>query len=253
MLEKPILIFSNYCKFSNHFLETLKQYPDLYNSIVMLNIDVDPNTKRRPEVFYQIQQALDTKITKVPTIITPDSQILIDTNAFKWLEYNIIKLQELLQQQKEETKKEVEDDTELEGFNANEMTSFSDNYASLDTNPNVQSYKHYEDGKLNDDNYLQTNKAWDPNNKTTNGFLDELETNTNTNSNTFTNRQSINLQPQRQNINFADPNFGLAGKLNVNQKHSKGTGKSKELDSKLEDLLHAREETDAMLNTRRKI
>lgn len=275
MFEKPIVIYSDYCVYSKNFLQTLMKYPELFESFIRMNIDVDPRTKQRPKSFYQIQQMLDIKITKVPTLITPNAQyILSDVEAFKWLEYQIKLL--------------TDTSGELQAFNPNEMSSFSDNYATYGStdlcDAKEQSFKFYKEGRLTDDNYLNTNKGWDPNSTKTNGFLNDLESSSpkmdfaskknereyfdnvrtknssqgqpqfnvkdqyiqNNQTSAFSQRRE-NFTSQRSNINFTDANFGLSGQLNSNHKTSE---KSKELDSRLQQLMNDREKVDASLNQR---
>lgn len=281
MFEKPIVIYSDYCVYSKNFLQTLMKYPDLFNSFIRMNIDVDPKTKRRPQAFYQIQEVLDIKITKVPTLITPNAQyILSDVDAFKWLEYQVKLL--------------TDTSGELQPFNPNEMMSFSDNYADYGStdlcDAKEQSFKFYQNGRLTDDNFLNTNKTWDPNNSgKTNGFLNDLEKSTSNmdyaakqnerqyfddmrqkdkgavqinmrdqyiqqsnNSSQFNVQQRQNIPQQRMggNINFMDSNFGLAGQLGGNSSNMKVSAKSKEVDMKLQQLMSDRENIDSELNQR---
>jgi hypothetical protein len=263
------------------------KYPDLYDSFIRMNIDTDPSTKKRPKAFYQIQDVLDIKITKVPTLITPNAEyVLSDVDAFKWLEYQVKLLSDT--------------SGELQPFNPNEMGSFSDNYSSFGStdlcDAKEQSFKFYKDGKLTDDNYLNTSKTWDPNNSDkTNGFLNELETsnpemdyntkqserqyfdqmcgkrnngNGNGNGNVKMNMKDQYIQEnngsskfntqQRQNIpqqningkiNFTDPNFGLSGKMGSGSGNGM-SGKGKEMDIKLQKLMEDREMVDVELNRR---
>lgn len=283
IFKKPLLIFSEYCRYSHNFLQILIKHPDLYNSFIRMNIDVNPATKKRPDMFFKIQQILNRKISKVPTIITPGAEhILSDEDAFKWLEFQINHLN-----------KQISKETELVAFNPNEMVSFSDNYAkvgSTDLNEaSDQSYTFYVNEKLPNDNYLGTDKSWAPNSDKTNGFLNDLESSSqnidysslqserqyfddhqqkqrstlgninfkdNNNSQSKINTQDINSfsknrqEPtiSRQAINFTDPSFGLAGKLNNGNKMSV---KTKDLDNKLSLLQKDREMMDNTLQQRR--
>ena len=247
MFEKPILIYSDYCVYCKNFLETLMKYPDLYNSFIRMNIDIDVQTKRRPKAFYQLQEILNIKITKVPTLITPNAEhILSDVDAFKWLEYQI----KLLSNTSDE----------VLPFNPNEMISFSDNYSNLGStdlyDAKEQSFKFFKDGQLNDDNYLNTTKTWDP--KNTNGFLNDLEKSTpnmdlsskqnerqyfdnirgkTTNTNPMQARQ---MNPQ--NINFTDANL-FSNNYNKDGRSIKG----KEVDMKLQQLMNDRDKIDSEL------
>ena len=255
MTDKPILIYSDHCEFSQNFIKILVQYPDLFNSFIRVNIDIQPNTKSRPKVFYQLQESLNTKITKVPTVITVNGKILSDKDAFKWLE-NTIK--EITQHQ-------------LSGF---EISSLSDNYSEFGSTDICDSKsKNYGifDKEGIDDNYLKTSKGWDPSqNGKTNGFLNELEKmsdsdfttkqserlsfDTNRQQNQQQNYQQQNYQPQnqqqnqqRKNIDFTSPNFGMVGQLNQSLNISQ---KQKDTDSRLEKLMLEREETNNILNQR---
>ena len=106
----------------------LMKYPDIYNTFIRMNIDVNPQTKQRPANFYKIQEQLNKKIVRVPTIIVTDknSEVLLlsDKDAFRWLDFQV-------NLKKQETKG-------ITGFNINEMGSFSDGYSSFDKN-NTQS------------------------------------------------------------------------------------------------------------------
>lgn len=279
MFDKPIVIYSDYCVYSKNFIKTLMKYPELYDSFIRMNIDVDPSTKKRPKAFFQIQDVLEIKITKVPTLITPNAQyVLSDVDAFKWLEYQVKLL--------------TDTSGELQPFNPNEMGSFSDNYSSFGStdlcDAKEQSFKFYKDGKLTDDNYLNTSKTWDPNNSDkTNGFLNELEKSNsemdyntkqserqyfdqmrgkkdngnaqmnmkdqyiqeNNSSSRFNTQQREHIPQQRMNgnINFTDPNFGLSGQMGSGNGMS---GKGKEMDMKLQKLMEDREIVDFELNKR---
>jgi thiol-disulfide isomerase/thioredoxin len=253
MFEKPILIYSDYCVYCKNFLETLMKYPDLYNSFIRMNIDVDLYTKRRPQAFYKIQEVLNTKISKVPTLITPNAEhILSDVDAFKWLEYQIKLLSN------------TSDD--ILPFNPNEMISFSDNYSNLGStdlyDAKEQSFKFFQDGQLRDDNYLNTTKTWDPKGNNTNGFLNDLEKSTPTInlSTKQTERQYFdnirgkgseqfkNNSGRTQNINFMDAN--LFSSNNNNNNNNKNSLKSKEVDMKLQQLMNDRDKIDTELNRR---
>lgn len=135
LFDKPILIYSNYCIHSRNFLQSLMKHKDIHDVFNKLNIDVNPETKRRPDIFYTIQQQLKRKIERVPTIIVKTSEailVLSDKDAFKWLDYQV-----------------SQNTPELVGFNPNEMESFSDNYSKFGsthindaTEQNFTFYKH---------------------------------------------------------------------------------------------------------------
>lgn len=286
MFDKPIFIYSDYCVYSTNFLKTLMKYPDLYNSFIRMNIDVIPESRQRPKAFYQMQDALGVKITKVPTVITPNAQyILSDVDAFKWLEHQVKLL--------------TDTSEDLQPFNPTEMTSFSDNYANFGStdlcDAKSQSFRFLQsDGgtsKLTGDNYLNTSKTWDPRESgKTNGFLNDLETTTSDvnldnkqserdffdkmrNNNTNTNNSQIDMKDQyvqntnnsskvntqqrhdvpRQrmngNINFTDANFGMSGQLSKNGGSGK-SNKENEIDTKLQQLMKDREGVNIELTNR---
>jgi hypothetical protein len=141
IFERPILIFSNYCKYSNLFLENIVQYPELFDLFIRVNIDVDPETAERPAIFYEIQKILQYNITSVPTIIIENGEyVLSGKEAFSWLEFQINKLN-TLNENNENPVPETNYES-LEAFNPLEMGSFSDGYASIDdTIPKSQSFK----------------------------------------------------------------------------------------------------------------
>lgn len=117
MFDRPILFFSEYCIHSTNFINALMKHPDFFNEFVRICIDVDPQTKQRPQIFYQIQQQLDIKITEVPTLITPGPEyVLAGSDAFDWLNLQL-------------GNSKNESDS-LQGFNPIEMGSFSDSYST---------------------------------------------------------------------------------------------------------------------------
>lgn len=123
MVKKPIIIYSQQCQHSNVFLEGLRKHPTLFKNFVKINIDAtrNPRTNKmeRPAIFYDLQKFLNHRINKVPTIIVDKGEyILTDKEAFKWLEFNIIK-----------------DKSKIDGFNQAEMNAFSDKYADFGSTP----------------------------------------------------------------------------------------------------------------------
>jgi hypothetical protein len=122
MFERPILIYSDYCIHSTNFINGLMKNPEIFDIFIRVNIDIDPNTRQRPEAFYQIQNVLQHKIAEVPTIIIDNGNgILSGVEAFQWLEYQLNR----------------ETAEELTPFNPVEMGSFSDSYSTYGSdNPN---------------------------------------------------------------------------------------------------------------------
>ena len=44
---KPILVYSDFCNYSNKFLQLLKVHQNLFETCIKLNIDVDSRTKKK--------------------------------------------------------------------------------------------------------------------------------------------------------------------------------------------------------------
>jgi hypothetical protein len=123
LFEKNILFYSDYCIHSTNFINNLLQQEELFESFVKINIDVDQTTRKRPAIFYTVQEQLNFKISEVPTVIVDNANyILSGLEAFKWLEYHLKKI--------EEEKKD------LVAFNPNEMGAFSDSYSPLGSDGN---------------------------------------------------------------------------------------------------------------------
>lgn len=127
MFDRPVLIYSDYCIHSTNFINGLMKHPEVYEVFIRVNIDVDPTTRQRPEVFYQIQNVLQYKIQEVPTVILPNAEhILTGAEAFKWLEYQL---------------SEQNRSVELTPFNPVEMGSFSDSYSTYGSNNTTEDAK----------------------------------------------------------------------------------------------------------------
>jgi hypothetical protein len=139
MFERPILIYSNYCPHSQNFINSLIKVPQLFESFVRINIDINPETNTRNPVFYDIQEILKFKITDVPTIIVDNGNyVLFGEEAFKWLEYNINRGSNVNVENPKDGNVGVGNagvgnagvgSDVLEGFNPIEMGSFSDMYS----------------------------------------------------------------------------------------------------------------------------
>jgi hypothetical protein len=272
LFERPILIYSDYCPHSDNFIKILMRHPNLFKDFIRMNIDVNPETKKRPQIFYQIQQELNQKITKVPTIIVNENSqlyILSDKDAFKWLDYK--------------TKPKREES--LTPFNPNEMGSFSDMYSKFGStelnDATEQNYKFYQevDGQrflpgedfycsgpiqgpesFKESDEISSNKTFENIQAERSNFEQEIQQN-------IQNTGNVNITPQsssqdkinnydynskvnkykqessllrgssnQQKIDFTNPQFGLAGSLNNGQRQPVSS-KQKDLDAKLQQLL----------------
>lgn len=214
MFERPILFYSEYCIHSTNFINVLIKHQELCDAFVKVNIDVDLKSKKRPEIFYNVQNALNYKIVEVPTIILSGGEyVLTGVEAFKWLEAQIIE----------------ENVEELTGFNPVEMGSFSDSYSS------------YGNIGLNDDVREQCFK-----------FIGKPDIKINTPEETGGNISSeeYNLkQRERENFNVSksndpikSPQINLDRTLFTNRENFGNTSqKQKELDTRYQQMLADRQ------------
>lgn len=233
MFNRPILIYSNYCNYSKLFLQNLIKFPELYNSFIRINIDLDPHTKKRPKTFYEIQEILQFKITNVPTIIVQNGEfVLTGKEAFSWLEYSVNQLykdqdeeqlEEQIQVQSIEQQPEI-----LEAFNPLEMGSFSDGYAGIDNSmPSLQSFQFLNAPSQ----YINTPNENGENLKKPNGQLQE---NTDDYSNYMQKRNSLNNNAQYQSSQQRPMS-------QLSNNHESMSKKQNEVDKKYEQLLAERE------------
>lgn len=131
MFEKPILIYSDYCQHCQKFIASITEIDSLFEKFIRLNIDVDPVTRKRPQVFYELQQKLEVKITEVPTIIVGNGNyVLSGLDAFKWLDF-VQQQQHAQPQQTSQQTSQPQPPTGVHEFNPNEMLGFSSGYSPL--------------------------------------------------------------------------------------------------------------------------
>lgn len=211
MFDRPILLYSEYCSHCAKFIDTLVKHHELFEAFVRVNVDIDPATRGRPQVFHDIQHALNVRITEVPTIIINQGEyILSGIEAFKWLDF--------------ETSQSSRD---LEGFNPNEMGSFSDSYSQYGSNelnnateqtfkfihkPDVHIQTPLEESVATQDDFYRKQK--------------ERES--------FDNVPNTPA-PKKQKIQFTSPDFpGQSGKRQISEKQ-------KDVDARLQQLLAERE------------
>lgn len=119
VIDKPTLLYSEFCKYSIQFLNILSKHSQLHDNINVVNIDPSPNTQQRPPIFYTIQSMLQFGITEVPSVIINKGEyVLAGEEAFKWLDYEISNLSK---------------ESMLSPFNPNEMGAFSDSYSMVNS------------------------------------------------------------------------------------------------------------------------
>lgn len=213
MFERPILFYSNYCIHSTNFINSLMKHLEIYESFIRVNIDVDPQTKRRPQAFYEVQSVLNIKISEIPTIIVDNGQyVLTGKEAFKWLKHQV---------------EEIEASRELTPFNPVEMGSFSDSYSNYGSNDmndaTQQSFKflNSQDEKINT----------------------PQETSDKMSKEEYTRRQSerenyINVTPQQVQQKQFNRSY------NSNKRGGKMSEKQKDFDQKYQQMLMERESLD---------
>jgi hypothetical protein len=223
MFERPILIYSDFCVHSKNFIAKLIKHSELYEKFIRLNIDVEPDTKQRPPVFYAIQEALKYNITEVPTIIVAEGKyILPGAEAFKWLEYETDTTQQ----------------AELSGFNPIEMGSFSDIYSPYGSNEmnnaTEQCFKfiNKEDERINTPQEDNTTAPQDYSTKQMEREAMDKSIYNPTGKNTLANPESIEYNRNvntRNNIDFS--------KISVSKNKNGFTDKQVEIDKRLQQLL----------------
>lgn len=115
-------MYSNYCNFSKNFYQALSNDKSTFSTFEFISVDVNPQTKTRNPLFFEIQKSLGMKVKEVPTIIVENGQYMLSgKEAFKWLEYTLSQNQEQSQ-------------VDLQGYNCLEMGSFSDQYSKFGSN-----------------------------------------------------------------------------------------------------------------------
>lgn len=226
MSDKNILIYSDYCNHCEEFINTLVKHPDLQKTFDSLNIDVDAKTGQRAAAFYDIQYSLGQSIEEVPTIIIKGGEyVLPGEEAFKWLQYAIKSMKK-----------------DLAGYNANEMGSFSDTYSKFGSeslhDATEQTYKFIGkpdikietpqiDATISQDDYSNKQKEREKGFEKPQPKAQEFTRNTN---------------------NWRTPETDLSRKGFDVGKNTNIQDKQKEIESKLQQLLSAREETIAPPN-----
>ena len=173
---KPVCVYSNYCNFSIHLLNILKNSP-LYDNFQYVCVDFN-KSGQRPNDFYNLKDILhkyyEYQLNSVPIIIL-EERILYDKDLFDWLNLQINTLNNSMSTQShteteqspqsrgelpsnhsqltEYTKNNIPDNDLITGFNVNEMTSFSDQYSTFGNENDVKSQSFQF---LNDTNLIST-------------------------------------------------------------------------------------------------
>jgi hypothetical protein len=224
MFSRPILVFSNYCQHSKNFLSMLLESP-LSQEFIFVNVDVDPNTKRRSDDFLSLKGILTTnfnyKLTSVPTIIVENGEfILKDADAFEWLKHTL----ETINNTEKNKEPVVEEPAEISGFNPNEMVAFSDMYSTfgLNTKDPCMDAKNQCYQFLGQDFSISTPP------------IDDQAP------------QAPQMQmPQQKTVRFSnDVNSRNKSSGSKSNKKGYGTEKEKELNSKYEEMMLARQMMD---------
>lgn len=144
MFTNPIVIYSKYCKYSNEFVDVLMNTP-LAQHFQFVDIDLNPQTKTRSEIFFTIKHILAKEfsynLNTVPTIIVENGEfVLSGKEAFEWLKYKLNTIQNASASVSKlnddvPIKKEKDNSiNEPSGFIHHEMGSFSDSYSTFGLN-----------------------------------------------------------------------------------------------------------------------
>lgn len=252
MFQSPILVYSEYCNYCATFINALVKHPKIFESFVKINIDPESSTKQRPHIFYEIQNTLNHKISRVPTIIIENGNyVLTGEEAFKWLEFEIKKSNESI----------------LSPFNPNEMGSFSDQYSKFGStelhDASEQTFKflsnqndkiHTPDETSIEKRDLNSQQKERESFDNTRGEKPQMRSDQNMMRESFnqsgqggmdyskmmSQRQMSMQQAPRQNIDFTGSNFGFASQNG--QGGQRLSHKQKEIDVKLQELMSQREE-----------
>lgn len=117
---------------------------EVAKQFVYVNVDIDPNTKKRGDDFLTLKSILAQKfnynLNSVPTIIVENGEfILKDADAFEWLKHTLDtfintemnKDPALYNSEDNDNNTKIRDDGEISGFNPNEMGAFSDMYSTF--------------------------------------------------------------------------------------------------------------------------
>lgn len=265
MFDKLICIYSNYCNFSQEFINILANVPVLLSEFKFICIDIDKTTKKRSEEFFQIKKILKEQFNYtlkcVPTIIVENGEfILCDKDAFEWLNYKIntinnkMSSENEIQQQQQDVHQEVED-AEVSGFNPNEMGALSDIYSTFgfdDTDPCTDAKEQcfaFLGKKIcidTPDGELPTNLP-----KQVPQQPQQQQSKSVRFSNSGNMSNMSNLSRNMSNISFTS-NKSNMNKGNMNNKMY-GSEKEKEITNKYEELMQERSLMDEKLKQDRKM
>lgn len=217
--QQPILLYSKYCEYSNNFVLALRKNIDLYTSFVLINIDADPQSKKRPKVLYDIQKQIGMPIKEVPTIIVENGEYMLSgAEAFKWLDFQLQEIEK----------------KDLEPYSCLEMGSFSDQYSQ---------YGSSEMNNATDQTYLFINKKYDQ-------IVTPKEDNTSVKDLDYEKKQmereSFGNIPKQTSIDnkikFSMNTFESSHNTNsFDTSNSKGNNKQKEMDLRYKQLLNERD------------
>lgn len=225
-----IFIYSNFCPHSQKLYKILKENNTI-NKYRLICIDVDPQTKKRPMPFYEIQKLLNINITSVPTIIVDNAKyVLSGSEAFKYVSHNNNpSVQEIVKQREPEGPM---------AFNPNEMGSTSDSYL------NFGNIENYHSADVPRQNYQFLNEDF------TIETPDEANFNISMKDDMYYKKVS-----ERENFDkfVQSENNSKQRNLNINKKNTKTNQKQMEFEDRYNKLLQEREVLDAKPTSRPKI
>ena len=87
-MDRPIILYSNYCPHSKNFLQLLLKHQELFDLFIRMNIDVDPSTKKRPQEFYKLEKMIGLSARNWPLPDDRSSRKIVDhVRLFIWSEF----------------------------------------------------------------------------------------------------------------------------------------------------------------------
>jgi len=258
MFDRPICIYSNYCKYSQEFITVLANMPSILSEFKFVCVDIDKSIKQRSSEFLNLkkflQEELNYTLKCVPTIIVENGEfILSDKDAFEWLNHKINTINNSTinenpeqnddyQNPEHHQEQQEEQEQEISGFNPNEMGAMSDIYSTygLDADDPCVDAKEQCFAFLDKEICINTPDA-------------KLPSKTSTAHMQMPQQQQ---QPQSKSVRFSNSNvnmnFSNSSMKNRNSK-SFTSEKEKEVTNKYEQLMQERSLMDEKLKQDRKI
>ena len=86
MFKNPIILCSTLCKHCVELVDLMQSNLKVFEDWIVINIDTDTTTGKRPQAYYDIQNIFDKGISSVPTIIVEEGKKLLSgIDAFNYI------------------------------------------------------------------------------------------------------------------------------------------------------------------------